>query len=59
MKDYQVRVWMSDYLYTEKPTEIKLDFTSLVTQGITDIILNELEVYLLKKEKRRYSSYYE
>lgn len=43
---YAVRAWMSGHLYPEKPTGGRLDFTQLEAQGITDIILNEPEVYL-------------
>ena len=46
LEGYVVRVWMSGHLYPEKPTGTKLDFGSLEAQGITDIILNEPEVYL-------------
>lgn len=42
-----VRAWMSGHLYPEKSTGTKLDFAPLEVQGITDIILNEPEVYLL------------
>lgn len=41
-----VRAWMSGHLYPEKPTGTKLDFAPLEAQGITDIILNEPEVYV-------------
>ena len=41
-----VRAWMSGHLYPEKPTGTKLDFAPLEEQGITDIILNEPEVYV-------------
>lgn len=41
-----VRAWLSGHLYPEKPTGTKLDLTSIEKQGITDIILNEPEVYL-------------
>ena len=41
-----VRAWMSGHLYPEKSTGTKLDFTPLEAQGITDIILNEPEVYV-------------
>lgn len=40
-----VRAWMSGHLYPEKPTGTKLDFVPLEALGITDIILNEPEVY--------------
>ncbi len=43
---YIVRAWMSGHLYPEKPTGGRLDFTQLEAKGITDIILNEPEVYL-------------
>ena len=46
LEGYVVRVWMSGHLYPEKPTGTKLDFGPLEAQGITDIILNEPEVYL-------------
>lgn len=46
LESYVVRVWMSGHLYPEKPTGTKLDFGALEAQGITDIILNEPEVYL-------------
>lgn len=46
LEGYVVRVWMSGHLYPEKPTRTKLDFGVLEAQGITDIILNEPEVYL-------------
>lgn len=41
-----VRAWMSGHLYPEKPTGTRLEFHPLEEQGITDIILNEPEVYL-------------
>lgn len=43
---YTVQAWMSGHLFPEKPTGTRLDFKPLVEQGITDIILNEPEVYL-------------
>lgn len=43
---YTVRAWMSGHLYPERPTGGRLDFAPLEAQGITDIILNEPEVYL-------------
>lgn len=42
-----VRAWMSGHLYPEKPTGTKLDLTYLEKQGITDVILNEPEVYVM------------
>lgn len=46
ISDYIVRVWMTGHLYPEKPTGTKLDLNSLEEKGITDVILNEPEVYL-------------
>ncbi len=45
LRGYTVRAWMSGHLYPEKPTGTKLDLATLEKQGITDIILNEPEVY--------------
>ncbi len=41
-----VRAWFAGHLYPEKPTGTKLDLTALERQGITDVFLNEPEVYL-------------
>ena len=46
IQEYSVRAWMSGHLYPEKPTGTQLDFIPLEEQGITDIILNEPEMYL-------------
>lgn len=43
---YTVRAWLSGHLYPEKPTGTKLDLNSLDEQGITDVILNEPEIYV-------------
>lgn len=43
---YIVRAWLSGHLYPEKPTGGRLDLEVLSNQGITDLILNEPEVYL-------------
>lgn len=40
-----VRAWLSGHLYPEKPTGTRLDLSSLEEQGITDVILNEPEMY--------------
>lgn len=45
LKDYTVRAWMSGHLYPEKPTGTRLDLDALEQRGITDIFLNEPEVY--------------
>ena len=46
LEGYAVRAWMSGHLYPEEPTGGRLDFAVLETKGITDIILNEPEVYI-------------
>ena len=46
LRGYTVRAWMSGHLFPEKPTGGRLDLIQLEARGITDIILNELEVYL-------------
>lgn len=43
---YTVRAWFSGHLYPEKPTGGRLDLASLKAMGITDVFLNEPEVYL-------------
>ena len=44
---HTVRAWMSGHLYPEKPTGTLLDLTELEIKGITDMILNEPERYLV------------
>lgn len=46
IKNYTVRAWFSGHLYPEKPTGTKLDLAALERQGITDVFLNEPEMYL-------------
>lgn len=46
LEDYPVRAWLGGHLYPEKPTGGRLDLGSLEEKGITDIFLNEPEVYL-------------
>lgn len=41
-----VRAWMSGHLYPERSTGTKLDLSRLKDIGITDVFLNEPEVYL-------------
>ena len=41
-----VRAWLSGHLYPEKPTGGRLDLRKLEEQGITDVFLNEPEMYL-------------
>lgn len=46
LEGYVVRAWMTGHLYPEKPTGTLLDMQSLESYGITDLILNEPEIYL-------------
>ena len=46
LEGYTVRAWFSGHLYPEKPTGGRLDFKALEAKGITDVFLNEPEVYL-------------
>lgn len=46
IREYTVRAWLSGHLYPEKPTGTKLDLEKLENQGVTDVFLNEPEVYL-------------
>ena len=46
LKGYTVRAYLSGHLYPEKPTGARLDLDMLEKQGITDVFLNEPEVYL-------------
>lgn len=46
LRGYSVRAWFSGHLYPEKPTGTKLDLETLEKQGITDVFLNEPEMYL-------------
>lgn len=41
-----VRAWFNGHLYPEKPTGTRLDLKKLEDMGITDVFLNEPEVYL-------------
>lgn len=41
-----VRAWFSGHLYPDKPTGTRLDLQKLEEIGITDVFLNEPEVYL-------------
>lgn len=43
---HTVRAWFSGHLYPEKPTGTRLDLQKLEKQGITDIFINEPEVYV-------------
>ncbi len=46
LKDYTVRAWFTGHLYPERPTGGRLDVAKLQEKGITDIFINEPEVYL-------------
>ena len=46
LKGYAVRAYFAGHLYPEKPTGTRLDLKALEEQGITDVFLNEPEVYL-------------
>lgn len=46
LQGYSVRAWFGDHLYPEKPTGNLLDLAALEKQGITDVFLNEPEMYL-------------
>ncbi len=46
LKGETVRAWFTGHLYPERPTGTKLDLSILEQQGITDVFLNEPEVYL-------------
>lgn len=45
-KELAVRAWFTGHLYPEKPTGGHLDLVELEEAGITDVFLNEPEVYL-------------
>lgn len=46
LEGYTVRAYFSGHLYPEKPTGTILDLKSLENKGITDVFLNEPEVYI-------------
>lgn len=46
LEGYTVRAWFSGHLYPEKPTGGRLDLQQLEDKGISDVFLNEPEVYL-------------
>lgn len=46
LKKYSVRAWLSGHLYPEKSTGTMLDLTMLEEKGITDVFLNEPEMYI-------------
>ena len=46
LNELTVRAWLSGHLYPERPTGTRLDINALEHMGITDIILNEPEIYV-------------
>lgn len=46
IQEYPVRAWLTGHLYPEIPTGTKLDLKDLENEGITDVFLNEPEIYL-------------
>lgn len=46
LQNQTVRAWFTGHLYPDKPTGRQLDFDKLEQKGITDVFLNEPEVYL-------------
>ncbi len=46
LRGYTVRAYLAGHLYPEKPTGARLNLDMLEKQGITDVFLNEPEVYL-------------
>lgn len=46
IQEYPVRVWLTGHLYPERPTGARLDLETLESKGITDIFLNEPEIYV-------------
>lgn len=46
IQKYPVRVWLTGHLYPERPTGTRLDLETLESKGITDIFLNEPEMYI-------------
>ncbi len=45
LEGYAIRAWLKGHLYPEKPTGTRLDLNVLAKQGITDLFLNEPEIY--------------
>ncbi len=46
LKGQTVRAWFMGHLYPEKPTGTRLDLKKIEDRGITDVFLNEAEMYL-------------
>lgn len=46
LRGMTVRAWFGGHLYPDKPTGTRLDLQKLEEKGITDVFINEPEVYL-------------
>ncbi len=46
IENYAVRAYFSGHLYPEKPNGSRLDLNRLASKGVTDVFLNEPEVYV-------------
>lgn len=46
IENYAVRAYFSGHLYPEKPNDSRLDLNRLASKGVTDVFLNEPEVYV-------------
>ena len=46
LRGMTVRAWFDGHLYPDKPTGSRLNLQQLEERGITDVFLNEPEVYL-------------
>lgn len=46
LQEQTVRAWLTGHLYPEKPTGTRIDLMQLENMGITDVFLNDPEIYL-------------
>ncbi|MBR1859797.1 MAG: hypothetical protein IJ797_09885 [Selenomonadaceae bacterium] len=46
LSNYDVRAWFTGHLWPELPTGNRLDLQKLESKGITDVFLNEPEIYV-------------
>lgn len=46
LQGWTVRAWLTGHLYPEQPTGTRIELTQLENIGITDVFLNEPEIYL-------------
>lgn len=49
LENRTVRAWFSGHLFPEKPTGTKMDMSKHADKGITDVFINEPEVYGVNK----------